>query len=596
MTDTRIIGSKNFQISDFDHQSSNALSVHGKGRFLAPGTLLHEFEIIDVVAMGGFGIVYRAHDHSLDRKVAIKEYMPAVLAERTLGITVSAISSQEVETFQAGLQSFVNEARLLARFDHPALLKVFRFWEENGTAYMAMPLLAGKTLRATLAELGRVPDETWLKEMLVHLLDGLEMLHGENCFHRDIAPDNILMLPDGRPLLLDFGAARRVIGDRTQALTVILKPGYAPPEQYADTARIRQGAWTDIYAMASVLHFAITGVAPQPSISRMLGDTQKTLIELKPEGFSNSFLIAVDKALSLAAHERPQCISQWRHLLGLPANRIGSGDGATNHYSVSMPLVTHWVSPESVFPSSTVSSEEKLQPAKSSNNIGLDCSGESFYPVAMPLVTHTASQESVSLDMAAASEDKLHIGKKHRKNSLVVRLSGAAIAMLVAFVFFVEIGTNAQVDTLVMPLPLVVASAPALQASEYIFPVVSSSESKAQPSTLASSTAPSVVSIAPMASASRSVKRKIVTSPVVAAATKMQLTTSAPTPIPLSSPSMIVAGPSAPGEACADKVFVFRIACISAQCAIDRYRQTKECREFKEMDRIREEELRNRGS
>jgi hypothetical protein len=268
-----------------------------------------------VLAAGGFGVVYRAQDHSLDRRVAIKEYMPATLAMRTQGVTVSPVAGDQSETFQAGLQSFVNEARLLAHFDHPALIKVYRFWEANGTAYMAMPLLAGKTLQATLAEMGKLPGEAWLTTLLMQLLDGLEVLHKAQCLHRDIAPDNILILPDGKPLLLDFGAARRVIGDRTQALTVILKPGYAPPEQYVQTEDARQGAWTDIYAMAGVLYFAMTGKAPIASVARMMGDQQVKLVLQKPPGFSLGLLSAVDQALLLDPHGRPQSIAEWRRLL-----------------------------------------------------------------------------------------------------------------------------------------------------------------------------------------------------------------------------------------------------------------------------------------
>lgn len=317
MTHTRIIGRPRSEQKESTDDSSNAVVPKGTGRFLPSGTRLHEFEIIDVVAVGGFGIVYRALDHSLDRKVAIKEYMPASLAQRVEGVTVSAIPDNGGDTFQVGLQSFVNEARLLAHFDHPALLKVFRFWEANGTAYMAMPLLEGKTLQATLAEMDRLPDEAWLKNMLAHVLEALEILHKAQCFHRDIAPDNILILPDGKPLLLDFGAARRLIGDRTQALTVILKPGYAPPEQYADAQHIRQGAWTDIYAMAGVLHFVMTGKAPVSSITRMMSDTQMKLVELKPHGFSVGLLAAVDRALLLVPQDRPQSVAEWRPLLGL---------------------------------------------------------------------------------------------------------------------------------------------------------------------------------------------------------------------------------------------------------------------------------------
>ncbi|MBV5332964.1 protein kinase, partial [bacterium] len=173
----------------------------------------------------------------------LKEYMPTSLAERTQGITVAVKSAHQADTFNAGLRSFINEARLLAQFDHPALVKVYRFWEENGTAYMVMPFLEGITLQKALAEMPAPPDEPWLKELLAQLLDALEVIHLDNCFHRDISPDNILLLGNGRPLLLDFGAARQIIGNMNQALTVILKPSYAPPEQYAENPEARQGAW-----------------------------------------------------------------------------------------------------------------------------------------------------------------------------------------------------------------------------------------------------------------------------------------------------------------------------------------------------------------
>mgnify|MGYP001285343821 CR=1 FL=1 len=197
------------------------------------GTRLGEFEIVGLVGEGGFGIVYLAQDHSLGRKVALKEYMPASLAARSQNASVVVRSKQYQETFDIGRKSFVNEARLLAQFDHPALVKVYRFWESNGTAYMVMPYFEGKTLRQELKDRDTSPDEAWIKKTLGPVIDALELIHEENCFHRDIAPDNIILLPDGRPVLLDFGAARRVIGDMTQALTVILKPGYAPIEQYA---------------------------------------------------------------------------------------------------------------------------------------------------------------------------------------------------------------------------------------------------------------------------------------------------------------------------------------------------------------------------
>jgi hypothetical protein len=244
--------------------------------------------------------------------------MPSGLASRKSGVTV-AKSQQHLETFQAGLRSFINEARLLAQFDHPSLVKVHRFWEANGTAYMVMPFYDGITLRDVLHQRLVAPDESWLKQLLKHLLDALEVIHGENCFHRDIAPDNILILKDGRPLLLDFGAARRVISDMTQNLTVILKPGYAPVEQYAEMNSLRQGAWTDIYALAAVIYFAITGKAPMPAVARVMSDSLEPLSTL-PRAlghYSQEFLQAIDKALSVKPEARPQSVAEFRASLGL---------------------------------------------------------------------------------------------------------------------------------------------------------------------------------------------------------------------------------------------------------------------------------------
>ncbi|SFN88316.1 hypothetical protein SAMN05216386_2070 [Nitrosospira briensis] len=285
------------------------------------GSKLGEFEIVGLIGAGGFGIVYLAYDHSLHRQVALKEYMPAALAGRDDGVTVVVRSERNAETFQAGLRSFINEAQLLAQFDHPSLVKVYRFWESNGTAYMVMPFYQGVTLKETLALMSDPPDEAWLKGLLAQLLEALGVIHADHCLHRDIAPDNILILPDGRPLLLDFGAARRVIGNMTQALTVILKPGYAPVEQYADDPAMRQGPWTDIYALAAVTYFAITGHPPAPSVGRMMSDSLIPLSTTAAGRYSVQFLQAIDLALAVKPENRPQNVMELRALLGLTAVR-----------------------------------------------------------------------------------------------------------------------------------------------------------------------------------------------------------------------------------------------------------------------------------
>jgi serine/threonine protein kinase len=283
---------------------------------LPPGTRLGEFEILGLVGEGGFGIVYLAHDHNLQRRVALKEYLPSSLAGRAGGLIVSVVSERHAETFDAGLRSFVNEARLLAKFDHPSLVKVYRFWEGNGTAYMVMPYYEGVTVGEALKRMGKPPDEGWLKRLLSDLLDALAVLHAAQCLHRDIAPDNILILESGRPVLLDFGAARRVIGDRSQALTVILKPGYAPVEQYADSETMKQGPWTDVYALASVAYFAIMGEPPTASVARIISDPLVPLAQAAAGRYSGSFLEALDHAMAVKPEDRPRDTAAMRNLLG----------------------------------------------------------------------------------------------------------------------------------------------------------------------------------------------------------------------------------------------------------------------------------------
>jgi hypothetical protein len=288
------------------------------GSALPVGTKLGEFELTGVLGEGGFGIVYLAWDHSLERRVALKEYMPSALAARTAGSAVSVKSERHRETFEAGRKSFVNEAKLLAQFDHPSLVKVYRFWEANGTAYMVMPFYEGVTLKDRLRADQKPPPEEWLMSLLAPLTEALAVIHAERCYHRDIAPDNVILLAgSNRPLLLDFGAARRVIGDMTQALTVILKPGYAPVEQYAEAPGMKQGPWTDIYALAASVYYAIVGRTPPPSVSRLMSDDFVPLAEAAAGRYSESFLAAIDKALRVKPDERTQSVAELRADLGL---------------------------------------------------------------------------------------------------------------------------------------------------------------------------------------------------------------------------------------------------------------------------------------
>ncbi|MDM0033585.1 protein kinase [Variovorax sp. J22P271] len=293
---------------------------------LPEGTEIEGFRILRQIGEGGFGIVYLAWDPALERHVAIKEYMPSSLAVRgAVSLEVSMRSEQHRETFDAGLKSFVNEARLLARFDHPALVKVFRYWTANGTAYMAMPYYEGPTLKTALAQLGTQAPESLLRQWLHPLLDALSAMHREQCYHRDISPDNILLTATG-PLLLDFGAARHVINDRTQVLTTMLKPGFAPVEQYGGT--MLQGAWTDLYALAGVLHYAIVGRPPIASVVRMVQDPVQPLALTRAGRYSPAFLRAIDAALAVRPASRPQDVAEFRLLLDAEPQQAEALDGA----------------------------------------------------------------------------------------------------------------------------------------------------------------------------------------------------------------------------------------------------------------------------
>ena len=292
---------------------STLLATHAN--CLAIGTQVSDFEIIGLIGEGGFGIVYLARDTSLDRIVALKEFMPAAFAGRIDGVHVAVRAANHRATFDAGLKSFINESKMLAKFAHPALVEVFRFWEGNGTAYMAMRLYRGETLRQVLSKGGEDFTEDRIAQVMGPIFDALEMLHREQVFHRDIAPDNII-LSEGRSVLLDFGSARKIIGDATQALTTVLKPGYAPLEQYSDDGTMKQGAWTDVYALGGVLYHLATGKVPLQAVSRMMSDPLQAVNQLTGDKFSTTFSQAVSKAMMVHTDNRFQTVTEFREALG----------------------------------------------------------------------------------------------------------------------------------------------------------------------------------------------------------------------------------------------------------------------------------------
>jgi len=285
---------------------------------LPQGTLLGEFEILGLLGVGGFGMVYGAYDHSLHRTVAIKEYMPSALASRVVGTALSVRSSVDQSTYAAGLTSFVAEARLLAQFDHPSLVKVYRFWEANNTAYMAMPLYQGMTLKQARSQMSCPPSEAWLRKVLWSLLGALRVLHDNNLLHRDVSPDNIFLQNVGPPVLLDLGSARRAVLDATKKHTAVLKVNYAPIEQYADAVDLSQGPWTDLYALAAVVHGCLCNEPPLPATFRVLVDRMPSIASVAAtvqahfgQPYSAEFVAAIGHALAIQPGERPQNVDAF---------------------------------------------------------------------------------------------------------------------------------------------------------------------------------------------------------------------------------------------------------------------------------------------
>ncbi len=282
---------------------------------------LHWYLIDKVLGQGGFGITYLAHDPNLDQYVAIKEYLPMELAIRDGDNSVYPASSANGERYRWGLERFISEARTLAKFKHPAIVRVLSVFEENNTAYMVMEYEHGESLQYVLDD-RKTLDEDELMPILAPLLDGLELIHSAGFIHRDIKPANIYIREDSTPVLLDFGSARQALGEQTKTLTSIVSPGYAPFEQYYSKSD-RQGPWTDIYSPAATMYRAISGVMPMDAIDRSEAilkaerDVFVSAGEIGSGRYSLEFMRALDHALNFSEKKRPQSIAQWRTELGL---------------------------------------------------------------------------------------------------------------------------------------------------------------------------------------------------------------------------------------------------------------------------------------
>lgn len=280
---------------------------------LPVGFRLHEYQIDAVLGQGGFGITYLAKDVNLNAKVAIKEYLPEDFAYRCTDVSVSARRPEDTDFYQSGLDSFLVEARTLATFRHPNIVRVARFFEAHRTAYMVLEYERGQSLKAWRKTHPEVAERDLLT-LLWPLLDGLAVVHESGFLHRDIKPDNIYVRDeDGSWVLLDFGAARQTAHARKD-LTGIFTPGYGPIEQYAGVER--QGPWTDIYALGATLFWLVTGKKPIEASARLGNEDPLPPIEQLAAGrYSPEFLRAIDWALKVQPEDRPKDIIEFRNAL-----------------------------------------------------------------------------------------------------------------------------------------------------------------------------------------------------------------------------------------------------------------------------------------
>ena len=289
------------------------------GDALAPGTRLDELEIERVLGAGGFGVTYLARDVSLDAWRAVKEYLPRDWGTRLRDGTIGPRTGADAEDYQWGLTRFLDEARVLAQFDHPHLVRVYRVFEAQGTAYMVTEYVEGQTLSAALQASGPW-SERQVRELLNALTDGLSAVHVAGLLHRDIKPGNVMVRPDGTPVLIDFGAARQAMGRQSRSVTAVLTPGYAPIEQYSP--RGNQGPWTDIYALGALAYEALSGQVPEDATERVAEDPLRPLAEAAAQPVSAAMEAAVDAALALHKEDRPQSLGAWRAQLAGTAGGV----------------------------------------------------------------------------------------------------------------------------------------------------------------------------------------------------------------------------------------------------------------------------------
>jgi TPR repeat protein/serine/threonine protein kinase len=292
---------------------------------LPVGIDVEQYEIKDVLGAGGFGITYKGWDNRLHRDVAVKEFLPVELAVRGKDdISVQPRDAKTRKEYTFGLKKFLEEARMLARFKEPNIVRVTNFLEANGTAYLVMDYEEGETLAQYLGR-HHFLSEDHLNAIFIATLHGLRAVHDKSVLHRDIKPGNIYLRKDGTPILIDFGAARQALGEQTRSMTGIVTVGYAPFEQYS--ARGKQGPWTDLYALGATMYRCATGVSPSEAPERIAAIQEAEPDPLVPAAkaakgrYDASLLSTIDWLLKPNRNDRPQNVDEVIDRLGEPPTR-----------------------------------------------------------------------------------------------------------------------------------------------------------------------------------------------------------------------------------------------------------------------------------
>jgi hypothetical protein len=301
---------------------------------LAGGVEINGYRIVRVLGAGGFGITYLAEHVVMQDQVAIKEFLPVTVARRAAdGVSVRPVTAGDNETFAWGLDRFAQEAKTLARLrGHPNIVPVLTYFPAHGTGYLVMEFVRGRSLRQILREEAPLPEPR-VRAVVDGVLAALETIHAAEFLHRDIKPDNVIVRPDGTPVLIDFGSARQVLGQRTKAATEIVSPGYSPYEQYDSDGD--HGAWTDLYALGATLYECVSGRRPAESPGRIGARYRQKPDPVAPAAavgagrYAPGLLAAIDAALGVIESERPRSVADFRAVLAGVTTPVPAAAGAT---------------------------------------------------------------------------------------------------------------------------------------------------------------------------------------------------------------------------------------------------------------------------